>query len=263
MQVEFQFFKRMMLSLLIASALLTTPLLADSSGCPAYDRKAWKHWVDEDKDCQNARHEVLVAESTEPVGFKTSKGCRVVSGSWNDPYSGKTITDASQLDIDHLVPLKEAHESGGHAWDLYRKRDYANDLTDPNTLIAVDKALNRQKGAGDPAEWLPPNKAYQAEYAQAWVAVKLKWELTSDAEEIAVLKSLLGAEAQLPIMAEECSGSINPFSAKLPVAQVDCSAKKYCKDMSICDEAKAYLIQCGMKNLDRDGDGVPCEALCD
>ena len=171
------------------------------------------------------------------------------------------ITDATKLDVNHLGPL-EVHESGGDAWDAYRKRDYTNDLSDPNTLISVDRGFNWQKGAGDPAEWLPPNKAYQIEYAQAWVAVKLKWELTSDPKEIVVLRSLLGAEAEMSIVAEECSGSINPFSAKLPVAQVDCSAKKYCKDMSICDEAKAYLIQCGMKNLDRDGDGVPCEALC-
>ena len=91
--------------------------------------------------------------------------------------------------------------------------------------------------------------------------MKLKWGLTADAKEIEVLRTLLGAEADLPIMAEECSGAINPLSAKLPVAEVDCSAKKYCKDMSICDEARAYLIQCGMKNLDRDG--VLCEALCD
>ena len=131
------------------------------------------------------------------------------------------------------------------------------------TWGSVNRSLNRQKGAGDPAEWLPPNKAYQAEYAQAWVAVKLKWELTSDAQEIAVLRSILGTEAELPIMAEECSGVINPFSTKLPVAQVDCSAKKYCKEMMICDEAKAYLIQCGMKNLDRDDDGIPCKALRD
>ena len=79
--------------------------------------------------------------------------------------------------------------------------------------------------------------------------------------EIAVLRDILGAEEQSPIMAEECSGTINPFSAKLPVARVDCSAKKYCKDMNICDEAKANLRQCGYKNLD--GDGIPCEALCD
>ena len=126
----------------------------------------------------------------------------MVSGSWSEPYSRKTITDASQLDIDHLVPLKEAHESGGFAWDADRRRDYANDLSGPNTLIAVDRGLNRQKGAGDPAEWLPPNKAYQAEYAAAWVAVKRKWGLTADAKEIAVLRDILGAEADLPIMAE-------------------------------------------------------------
>jgi hypothetical protein len=248
--------------LLICSFGWTTSLVAEDA-CGKYERTAWKHWIDSDKDCQNTRHEVLLEESLEPVSFKTAKNCRVVSGSWLGAYSGNVFTDASQLDIDHLVPLKEAHESGGYAWDAYRKRDYANDLSDPNTLIAVDRSLNRQKGAGDPAEWLPPNKAYQAEYAQAWVAVKLKWGPTSDAKEIAVLRSLLGTEAELPIMAEECSGVINPFSAKLPVAQVDCSAKKYCKDMSICDEAKAYLNQCGYKNLDRDGDGVPCEALCD
>ena len=223
----------------------------------------WEYQSSEYQEAPSYPKLTLITESTSPVVFKTEKGCRVVSGSWDDPYSGKTIMDASKLDIDHMVPLKEAHESGGHAWDVYRKRDYANDISDPNTLIAVDRGLNRQKGAGDPADWLPPNQAYQIEYAQAWVAVKLKWELTSDPKEIAVLRSLLGAEAEMPIVAEECSGSINPFSAKLPVAQVDCSAKKYCKDMSICDEAKAYLIQCGMKNLYRDGDGVPCEELCD
>ena len=243
--------------------LLTTTVLADSAICPKYERKSYGHLFDEDRDCQNTLHEVLIEESLSTVGFKSSKGCRVVSGSWNDPYSGRTITDATKLDIDHMVPLKEAHESGGHAWDVYRKRDYANDLSDPNTLIAVDRGLNCQKSAGDLAEWLPPNKAYQAEYAQAWVAVKLKWGLTADAKEIEVLRTLLGAEADLPIMAEECGGAINPLSAKLPVAEVDCSAKKYCKDMSICDEARVYLIQCGMKNLDRDGNGVPCEALCD
>ena len=89
--------------------------------CDAYDRKAWKHWVDVDKDCQNTRHEVLLEESLGPVTFKTSKNCRVVSGSWLGAYSGNVFTDASQLDIDHLVPLKEAHESGGYAWDAYRK----------------------------------------------------------------------------------------------------------------------------------------------
>ena len=147
--------------------LLTTIAFADSAGCPKYERKSYRHWIDEDRDCQNARHEVLIAESSSTVVFKTEKGCRVVSGKWLGAYSGKAFTDASQLDIDHLVPLKEAHESGGHAWNAYKRRDYANDLGDPNTLIAVDRGLNRQKGASDTADWLPPNEVYQEEYARA------------------------------------------------------------------------------------------------
>ena len=98
--------------LTILFMLLTTIAFADSAGCPKYERKSYRHWIDEDRDCQNARHEVLIEESLSTVGFKSSKGCRVVSGSWNDRYSGRTITDATKLDIDHMVPLKEAHQSG-------------------------------------------------------------------------------------------------------------------------------------------------------
>ena len=127
----------------------------------------------------------------------------------------------------------------------------------------MDRGPNRQKGASDVNEWLPPNQAYQTEYAEAWVAVTLKWGLTADLVEIAALQVILRTETELPMMAEECSGTINPFSAKFPVAEGDCSAKKYCKDMSIFDEAKKYLIQCGFKILDRATDGGPCVALCD
>ena len=166
--------------LTILFILLTTTVVADSAGCPKYDRKSYRHWIDEDRDCQNARHEVLIEESLSTVGFQSSKGCRVVSGSWHDPYSGRTITDATKLYIDHMVPLKEAHQSGAAFWSRERKRAYANDLDDPDTLIAVDRGLNRQKGAKDPAEWLPPNPAYLTEYVRARVAVKLKWGLTAD-----------------------------------------------------------------------------------
>ena len=133
--------------LTILFILLTTTAFADSAGCPKYDRKSYRHWIDEDRDCQNARHEVLIEESPSTFGFKSSKGCRVNSGSWNDPYSGRTITDATKLDIDHMVPLKEAHDSGAAFWSRERKRAYANDLDDPDTLIAVNRCLNRQKGA--------------------------------------------------------------------------------------------------------------------
>ena len=72
-----------------------------------------------------------------------------------------------------------------------RKSAYANDLDDPDTSIAVNRGLNRQKGAKDPAEWLPRNPASQTEYVTAWVAVKLKWGLTADRLELVVLRKLL------------------------------------------------------------------------
>ena len=235
--------------------------------CPAYDRKAWEHWTDEDKDCQNARHEVLIEESLSTVGFKTLKGCRVISGSWNDPYSGSTITDATKLDIDHMVPLKEAHQSGAANWSRERKRAYANDLDDPDTLIAVDRRLNRQKGAKDPAEWLPPNPAYQAEYVKAWVAVKLKWGLTADRQELVALRKLLGNQVELPREAPEldCTSTVQSSQLTLPSAglKVVCGSKRYCRQMNSCEEARAFLNQCGLSRLDGDKDGLPCEALCD
>ena len=122
----------------------------------------------------------------------------------------------------------------------------------------------RHKGAGDPAEWLPPNQAYQVEYAEAWVAVKRKWGLTADPAEIAALRKILGPAAELPMLAEECTGTmVNPESVSSVPAQVDCQAKRYCTQMKTCAEARAYLTQCNIQSLDRDRDGVPCEALCD
>ena len=84
------------------------------------------------------------------------------------------------LDIDHLVPLKEAHISGGSAWSTEKKRRYANDLSYPATLIAVSSRENRSKGARDPASWLPSNCAYHCEYVRSWKEVKARWELGSD-----------------------------------------------------------------------------------
>ncbi len=253
--------------LTILFTLLTTIAFADSAGCPKYERKSYRHWIDEDRDCQNARHEVLIEESSSTVVFKTEKGCRVVSGSWKDPYSGRTIMDASKLDIDHMVPLKEAHQSGAANWSRERKRAYANDLDDPDTLIAVDRRLNRQKGAKGPAEWLPPNQAYQAEYARAWVTVKLKWGLTADRRELMALRKLLGNQVELPREAPEmnCTAIGQSSQLTLPSAgsRVVCGSKRFCRQMNSCKEARAFLNQCGLGRLDGDKDGVPCEVLCD
>ena len=152
-----------------------------------YDRGDYGGWVDSDGDCLNTRHEALAAESLVPPLFQD---CKVVKGLWFDPYTGLTFTDPRRLDVDHLVPLAEAHRSGAASWSHERKVAYANDLDNPGHLIAVQAGANRSKGAKDPAQWLPSNWRFHCAYAIAWTAVKVKWELSIDPAEALALESL-------------------------------------------------------------------------
>ncbi len=142
-----------------------------------YDRRAWQHWVDADKDCQNTRHEVLVAESTTPVTYKSSRRCKVRRGRWVCPYTGQVSTDPAKLDIDHLVPLHNAHRSGADSWNRSRRRNYANSLERPEHLIAVLASANRSKGDQGPEAWLPAKAGYRCAYVEAWVETKERWGL--------------------------------------------------------------------------------------
>ena len=90
---------------------------------PEYDRGDWKHWVDEDGDCQDARQEVLVEESLTPVTFETDRQCRVETGRWYGAFTGVYVEDPGDLDIDHLVPLKNAYLSGAWAWNPAMKEE--------------------------------------------------------------------------------------------------------------------------------------------
>jgi hypothetical protein len=153
----------------------------ESAAVP-YDRDLYGDWIDTDGDCQDTRQEVLIAESLIPVQFD-SWGCNVVSGQWLDPYTGQTFTDPSDLDIDHVVPLAEAHRSGASHWLPQLRTQFANDLLFPGSLIAVSASANRSKGDRDPADWLPPNPAFQCDYVRAWVMAKGYWGLVMDDRE--------------------------------------------------------------------------------
>jgi len=149
-----------------------------------YRRKDWPHWVDLDKDCQNTRAEILQRDSLESVKFKRNKGCNVSHGKWVGPYTGKVMTKASDLDIDHIVPLSHAHRTGGASWNRQQKRKFAND---PDNLLAVDDATNQAKGDKGPDKWMPPLKSYRCEYVQRWSKIKNKYGLSkSQAEQQAI-----------------------------------------------------------------------------
>ncbi len=159
-----------------------------------YDRDDWGRWIDADRDCQNTRAEVLIGESVAPVSFAPEDDgdkCRVIAGRWVGPWTGEVFTDASDVDIDHHVPLGHAHESGGWSWDAERRRTYANDLTHPASLQATSAPVNRSKGKQPPDEWRPDEAASWCRYAADWITVKQNWKLTVTPTEVDALKDML------------------------------------------------------------------------
>jgi hypothetical protein len=103
-------------------------------------------------------------------------GCHIVSGTWHSFYDGITLTSATRVDVDHVVPLANAWRSGAKRWDDARRRAFANDLED-SQLIAVSASSNRAKGDQGPEAWEPPRRAAWCLYSRWWVQVKRHWHL--------------------------------------------------------------------------------------
>ncbi|WP_326617651.1 HNH endonuclease family protein [Streptomyces decoyicus] len=153
-----------------------------------YERDKFRLWDDADHDGCDTRQEVLIAEAVKKP--REGKSCRLTGGSWKSYYDGKTLTNARQLDIDHVVPLAEAWDSGASKWTAERRELYANDLDSDRSLVAVSLGSNRSKGDKDPAEWMPPSEFAACTYVTDWVAAKLRWRLTADGAEKTKLKQV-------------------------------------------------------------------------
>jgi len=144
-----------------------------------YDRSLYDHWIDADGDCQDTRTEVLIARSEIPVQL-SADGCHVVVGRWRDGYSGTVLTHPKEVDIDHRVPLAEAHRSGADKWTAAERRRFANAIQDADSLVITSASTNRSKADGDPASWLPLGSGRTCNYIAAWIRTKQRWNLTMD-----------------------------------------------------------------------------------
>ena len=153
-----------------------------------YNRKDWPHWIDADGDCQNTRQELLIATSRKPVQFKDSRHCTVISGEWYGVYTGKIFTKASDVDIDHIVPLAHAHRHGADKWTKAQRRTFANDF---ENLLVVSDSINKSKSDQAPHEWLPPLKSYWCEYGKRWERIKDKYKLWYSKQERITLNQLV------------------------------------------------------------------------
>lgn len=178
-----------------ATSIAVTPpspldaLRIEAERANGYDRDLFKHWIDDDRNGCDTRREVLIAESTTPV--VVGAGCSITGGTWFSAYDGVTTTNASSFDIDHMVPLKEAWDSGAYSWDAATRQSFANDLSLDVSLIAVSASSNRSKSDRDPADWLPPSANYHCTYVDSWIAVKRAWNLAVDQSEYDALAAVL------------------------------------------------------------------------
>ncbi|MEV6425772.1 HNH endonuclease family protein [Streptomyces sp. NPDC051662] len=152
---------------------------------PGYSRTKFPHWATQHGNC-DTREVVLQRDGQDVV---QDAACRA-AGTWYWPYDGASWTDATDLDIDHVVPLKEAWRSGADSWTTAQRRGFANDLTRPQ-LIAVTDNVNQAKGDKDPGKWMVPLASYRCTYSRAWVQVKHFYNLSIDSAEKAALENAL------------------------------------------------------------------------
>ncbi|KAK9774933.1 hypothetical protein AB5N19_00026 [Seiridium cardinale] len=151
-----------------------------------YDRDLFPHWI-ESGGC-STRESVLKRDGT---GVTVGSDCYPTAGSWKSPYDGATWTAPSDVDIDHMVPLKNAWLSGANAWTTSERQSFANDLTYSPQLWAVTDEVNQSKSDKNPANWKPPLTSFYCTYAKSWVAVKYYWDLTITSSEKTALTSML------------------------------------------------------------------------
>ncbi|MET8611142.1 MULTISPECIES: HNH endonuclease family protein [Streptomyces] len=183
-----------------ASAALPTPVSAATARSylsqltvatenrTGYSRDKFPTWITIEGTC-DTREWILKRDGTNVV---TDSACKATSGSWYSPYDGATWTAASDVDIDHLVPLAEAWDSGAGKWTTAQRQAFANDVTRPQ-LLAVTDNVNQSKGDQDPATWVPSRSAYVCTYVRAWVQVKYYYDLSVDSAEKSALQNYLAS----------------------------------------------------------------------
>ena len=216
-------------------------------------------WSDIDHNGCDTRNDILNRDLTAKQ-HKNSRGCVVISGILNDPYTGKVINfmrgkdTSEQVQIDHVVALSDAWQSGAQEISAQERLQLAND---PENLLAVDGPANQQKSDSDAATWLPANASFRCSYVARQIRVKAKYHLwVKPAEKeamINVLTPCAGAAAKpAPVPQVDTPPAQNPAPALAFQTCADARAAGY---RNMHRGAPGYS-----DHLDRDGDGIACES---
>lgn len=177
------------------AGLDATNTIATAKARPGgYDRERYfGGWASNGCGSATTRDTILARDLK---GAVKNPRCQVTSGTLSDPYTGRTIrfrrgrNTSSAVQIDHVVALLDAWESGARDWDQAKRVQYANS---PDVLLASDGPANMAKGSGldvngtalyrpqdsgAPDIWMPDNKAYRCDYMAKRATIKSKWGLT-------------------------------------------------------------------------------------
>lgn len=279
------------------TALATATLLPVKGRAPktGYDRDLYgQAWKDVDRNGCDTRNDILRRDLTDQALKDGTNGCVVLTGMLQDPYSAKAISfvrgqdTSSAVQIDHVVALSDSWQKGAQQWDVAKRESFAND---PLNLLAVDGPLNMQKGDGDTATWLPPNKSFRCDYVARQVGVKYTYGLwVTQAEQDAMVGVLstcpdqplpTGSAVPPPPVVEEApvvvvpAAPVAPAAPAVPVAPVAPARPvapaapaapavsgpfKNCTEARAAGAAPVYAGSPGYQpKLDRDNDGIGCE----
>lgn len=160
-----------------------------------YSRSLFRHWIDFDGDGCDTREQVLKRDA---IGLPQVDPfrCSVVEADWVSPYDARRTSDRGEVDIDHVVALKEAWDSGAWQWTDAQRTAFANDTSDSRSLIAVSSSSNRSKSDKDPSNWLPTSRGYVCTYVSNWISVKARWNLSMDQSEWGRLSNILSRQCR-------------------------------------------------------------------
>jgi len=222
-------------------------------------------WVDTDRNGCDTRNDILARDLTDVTYRPGTRDCVVDTGTLADPYSGTLIsfvkgnTTSNDVQIDHVVALSDAWQKGAQQWDGDTRIVFAND---PLNLLAVDGPLNLQKGDGDTATWLPPNRSYRCAYVARQVAVKHTYSLwVTQAEKDSMIRILTTCPDQpLPDGTSTIPLTIAPAT---PATQPPTSEDVYYENCAAARAAGAAPLYRGdpgyRSDMDGDDDGIACE----
>ena len=185
--------------------------------------------VESSSGCLNTRAKVLVRDSLSNVTYSAS-GCTVATGEWDDPYTARMHTQARDIQIDHLVALKNAYMTGAHEWNFEKRCLYANYMGNKFHLLSVNGPENMKKSDHSPEGYVPPNRRFTCQFIKSWLNVKAIWNLRITPRE--------GDAIQKIVRDNKC----DPNMFKVPAEHFEEQERYIAENANLCTRTTTTLL---------------------